>query len=257
MVEKNIASSRERAKSYILEGLVLVNNEKIDKVGTEVPVDSDIRVKDKLKYVSRGGLKLEKAILNYNISCKDKICLDIGCSTGGFTDCMLQNGAKMVYAVDVGYGQIDYMLRNDDRVKLFERTNARYLTNDLIKDKIDLLTVDVSFISLKLLIPVIFSFLNENATSILLIKPQFEAGKGNVLKGGVVKDKKVHFDVISGIYDFLIDNNLFPINLDFSPIKGPKGNIEYLIIVKNVPSNVFDKSLIYNVVSNAHNNLNI
>ena len=221
---------------------------------------------EKLKYVSRGGLKLEKAVEVFNIDFKDKVCIDIGASTGGFTDLMLQNGAKKVFAVDCGTNQLDYKLRTNEQVIVMENTNARYLTRDDIGDDIiDIITVDVSFISLTKILPVIKEILKIEGESVLLIKPQFEAGKELVEKKGVVRDKKIHMQVIKQVIEFCINNNFCINGLDFSPIKGPAGNIEYLLYITNVENN---DNLLYietndmddyirNVVEKSHEMLSI
>lgn len=232
IVNKGLETSRERAKALVMEGLVFANGQRVDKPGEEVDVNADITIKGGLKYVSRGGLKLEKAIDVFNIDLKDKICMDIGASTGGFTDCMLQNGAKRVYSVDVGYGQLAWKLRTDSRVVNLERTNIRYLEPEKVKDKIEFFSVDVSFISLTLVLPVAMKFLSETAQGVCLIKPQFEAGKGKVGKKGVVRDPEIHKEVIKKIADFVVSIGFEAQGLDFSPIKGPEGNIEYLIYLK-------------------------
>jgi len=228
--ERGLADSREKAKALIMSGLVIVNGEREDKPGASFPDDADIVLKGRpLPYVSRGGLKLEKALRVFDIDLKDKICLDAGASTGGFTDCMLQNGASRVYSVDVGYGQLDWKLRNDSRVVCMEKTNVRYLTPEMIPDRCAFASIDVSFISLgKVLLPVA-SILDENGEIAALIKPQFEAGREKVGKKGVVRDPAVHREVIKKIADFAAVSGLFIRGLDFSPVKGPEGNIEYLI----------------------------
>ena len=232
IVNKGLVQSRERAKALIMAGEVYVNGVKEDKAGTKVDVKSDITLKSSdIKYVSRGGFKLEKAIDEFGINLKDKICMDIGASTGGFTDCMLQNGAEKVYSIDVGYGQFAWKLRNDERVVCLEKTNIRYITNEQVPDKADFASVDVSFISLTKVIPPALSVMAEDASMVCLIKPQFEAGREKVGKKGVVRDLSVHREVIEKIIDFAFDIGLNVINISFSPIKGPEGNIEYLILL--------------------------
>ena len=232
LVEKGLAESREKAKAIIMSGIVYVNNQKSDKAGKDVSPDDTIEVRGKtLKYVSRGGLKLEKAMECFPISLDGKICMDVGASTGGFTDCMIMNGAVKVYSVDVGYGQLAWKLRTDERVVNLERTNFRYVTDEQIKDKIDFSSVDVSFISLKHILPNLNKFLKDDGSAVCLIKPQFEAGREKVGKKGVVRDKKVHEEVILKIIDFAFEIGLNVIGIDFSPIKGPEGNIEYLIML--------------------------
>lgn len=231
--EKGFCESREKAKAVIMSGMVYVDNQKADKCGVQYSEDVNIEVRgNTLRYVSRGGLKLEKALDKFNIDLNGKITMDIGASTGGFTDCMLQNGATKVYSIDVGYGQLAWKLRSDDRVVNMERTNFRNVTPEQIPDKIDFFSIDVSFISLKLLLPVASQLLTDGGEAVCLIKPQFEAGRENVGKKGVVRDPKVHEDVVRMITAFCLDNGYSVLDLDFSPIKGPEGNIEYLIHIK-------------------------
>lgn len=232
--ENNLAESREKAKALIMSGNVYVNNEKADKPGMVYDISSNIEVRGKpIPYVSRGGLKLEKAINEYEISLNNKITMDIGASTGGFTDCMLQNGASKVYSIDVGYGQLAWSLRNNERVVNLERTNIRHLSEDIIKEPIDFFSIDVSFISLKLVLPQVKKFIHNQTEGICLIKPQFEAGRDKVGKNGIVKDKSVHIDVINMIIDFSNSIGFDVKGITFSPIKGAKGNIEYLIYLSN------------------------
>ncbi len=231
--EQGFAQSREKAKNIIMAGLVYVDNQKADKPGTEYPADVKIEYRgEKQKYVSRGGYKLEKAIQKYGLSLNELVCMDIGASTGGFTDCMLQNGAAKVYSVDVGYGQLAWKLRCDPRVKNMERTNIRYVTLEQIGEKIDFFSIDVAFISLKLVLNTVKLLAKDNARGVFLIKPQFEAGKENVGKKGVVRDKAVHIQVVEDITNFCLDSGFSVLGLDYSPIKGPEGNIEYLIYVR-------------------------
>lgn len=233
LVSRGFAESREKAKAIIMSGIVYVNNQKCDKAGDTVKPDDNIEVRgETLKYVSRGGLKLEKAMKSFKILLDDCICADIGASTGGFTDCMLQNGAKKVYSIDVGYGQLAWKLRTDERVVNLERTNFRYVTREQVPDELDFASVDVSFISLSLIIPVMRTLLRDGGEAVCLIKPQFEAGKENVGKKGVVRDKNVHIAVIDKIINIVNENNFSLLGLDFSPIKGPEGNIEYLCHIK-------------------------
>ncbi len=233
LVEQGYAQSREKAKALIMAGIVYVNNQKSDKAGNTVKPDDIIEVRgETLKYVSRGGLKLEKAVEVFDFSLKDCICADIGASTGGFTDCMLQNGAQKVYSIDVGYGQLAWKLRTDERVVNLERTNFRYVTKEQIPEELDFASVDVSFISLSLILPVMFTLLKQDGQAVCLIKPQFEAGRENVGKKGVVRDKNVHIAVINKIIGLLEENNFILLGLDFSPVKGPEGNIEYLCHIK-------------------------
>jgi 23S rRNA (cytidine1920-2'-O)/16S rRNA (cytidine1409-2'-O)-methyltransferase len=231
--EKGFTDSREKAKAVIMAGEIYVDNQKADKCGQSYDENANIEFRGKApKYVSRGGLKLEKAINNFNLDLTGKITMDIGASTGGFTDCMLQNGAKKVYSIDVGYGQLAWKLRNDERVVNLERTNMRKVTREQVTDDIDFFSIDVSFISLKLLLPVARELLSENAEAVCLIKPQFEAGREKVGKKGVVRDPLVHIEVVESIYNFCLENGYSVLNLDYSPIKGPEGNIEYLIHIK-------------------------
>lgn len=231
--EGGYAPSREKAKAIIMAGLVYVNNQKVDKAGFELKEGDVLEVRGKtLKYVSRGGLKLEKAMECFPITLTDKICMDVGASTGGFTDCMLQNGAKKVYSIDVGYGQLAWKLRTDDRVVNLERTNFRYVDNTVVKDKIDFSSVDVSFISLSHILPVLSTLLTDTGEAVCLIKPQFEAGREKVGKKGVVRDLNVHLEVVKKVIDLALDNGFDVLGLEFSPIKGPEGNIEYLIFIK-------------------------
>ena len=233
LTERGFAESREKAKALIMAGIVYVNNQKSDKAGNTVKPDDIIEVRgETLKYVSRGGLKLEKAVSSFGLDLTDYICADIGASTGGFTDCMLQNGAKKVYAIDVGYGQLAWKLRTDERVINLERTNFRYVTNEQVSDLLDFASVDVSFISLSLILPVMRTLLRDGGTAVCLIKPQFEAGKENVGKKGVVREKSVHIAVIEKIIGLINENKFSLLGLDFSPVKGPEGNIEYLCYIK-------------------------
>lgn len=230
LMEKGLFPSREKAKSSIMAGLVKVNGHIIDKVGTEVPVDSPIEIiGPAIPYVSRGGLKLEKAVKEFGLDFTGKVVVDIGASTGGFTDCALQNGAVKVYAVDVGYGQLDWKLRQDWRVVNLERSNIRYLDTGLITERPDFVTVDVSFISLEKVLPKITEILPDNGLVVALIKPQFEAGREKVGKKGVVRDKSVHIEVLHKIINIAETTGFFVAGLTFSPIKGPEGNIEYLL----------------------------
>ncbi len=231
--EAGYAPSREKAKAIIMAGQVYVNNQKVDKAGTEIKPDDTLEVRGAtLKYVSRGGLKLEKAMQEFPITLKNKICMDVGASTGGFTDCMLQNGAVKVYSIDVGYGQLAWKLRTDERVVNLERTNFRYVTNEQVPDKIDFASVDVSFISLYHILPVLNTLFSDDGQAVCLIKPQFEAGKEKVGKKGVVRDLAVHLEVVEKIIGLAIENGFNVLGLQFSPIKGPEGNIEYLIYLQ-------------------------
>ena len=233
LFEKGLAPSREKAKTMIMAGSVYVNNQKFDKPGDTVNEDAVIEVRGStLKYVSRGGLKLEKAMELFPITLEGRTCMDVGASTGGFTDCMLQNGACRVYSVDVGYGQLAWQLRQDPRVVNLERTNARYLTREQIPEEIDFFSVDVSFISLKIILPAVRPLLRDGGQAVCLIKPQFEAGREKVGKKGVVRDKKVHEEVVESICGFALENGYSVLGLTFSPVKGPEGNIEYLIFLQ-------------------------
>lgn len=237
LVEKGFADSREKAKRLIMSGIVYVDNIKEDKAGSTFEETKNIEVRGTtLKYVSRGGLKLEKAMENFPVKLEGTVCMDVGSSTGGFTDCMLQNGALKVYSVDVGHGQLDWKLRNDERVVVMEKTNIRYVTPENIDELLDFASIDVSFISLtKVLLPV-FNLLKEDGEIVCLIKPQFEAGREKVGKHGVVRDKKVHKEVIDMVLDYAKSINLYVSGLTFSPVKGPEGNIEYLAYLKKQPS---------------------
>ena len=233
LTEKGLAASREKAKTVIMSGIVYVDGQKEDKAGSMFPEDALIEVRgNTLRYVSRGGLKLEKAVNEFGLDLKGLICMDIGASTGGFTDCMLQNGASKVYAVDVGHGQLDWKLRNDERVVCMEKTNIRYVTRDDIADDLDFASVDVSFISLDKVLPPARELLKEAGRMVCLIKPQFEAGREQVGKHGVVRDKKVHEAVIKKITNLCSEIGFLILGLTYSPIKGPEGNIEYLIYIE-------------------------
>lgn len=254
LVDKGLAESREKAKALIMAGQVYIDNQKCDKAGMSVDISTVPEIRgEKLKYVSRGGLKLEKAMKEFPITLKGKTTMDIGASTGGFTDCMLQNGAKKVFAVDVGYGQFAWKLRSDERVINMERTNIRYVTPEDIGCTIDFASIDVSFISLKLVLPVAYKLLAENGELVALIKPQFEAGREQVGKKGVVHDIKVHYSVIKTVLDFARSINFYVAGLSFSPIKGPEGNIEYLAYLKKEEciDNTTDE-VIHNVVDASH-----
>lgn len=233
VTEQGLAESREKAKVLIMAGQVYVDNQKADKPGDTFPEDALVEVRGKgLQYVSRGGLKLEKAMKEFGLTLTGKTCMDIGASTGGFTDCMLQNGAAKVYAVDVGYGQLAWSLRTDPRVVNLERTNARYLTAEQVPEPVDFFSVDVSFISLTLILPAVRPLLRDGGRAVCLIKPQFEAGREKVGKKGVVRDKAVHIEVIEKILDFALQNGYSVLGLTYSPVKGPEGNIEYLVYLE-------------------------
>lgn len=232
LVARGIIQSREQAKAAIMAGQVYVNNQKADKAGEAVTPDDKIEFRgENLKYVSRGGLKLEKAMELYGFKLDDKICMDVGASTGGFTDCMLQKGATKVYSIDVGYGQLAWKLRQDERVVNLERTNVRYITNEQVPDIVDFVSIDVSFISLGLVIPVLVPFLSDEAMMVCLVKPQFEAGKDKVGKHGVVRDPATHIEVLERAVGFARNAGFGIVGLEFSPIKGPQGNIEYLMVL--------------------------
>ena len=251
--EAGLAESREKAKALIMAGVIYVDNQKSDKPGTAYPETVHLEMRGaKPKDVSRGGLKLEKAMTSFALDLKDCVAMDIGASTGGFTDCMLQNGAVRVYSVDVGYGQLDWKLRNDERVINLERTNIRYITPEQVPDALDFFSVDVCFISLTLVLPAVRPLLKENAQGVCLIKPQFEAGRGKVGKNGVVRDRQVHRDVIQKIYDFCPANGFDVLGLDFSPIKGPEGNIEYLIHLRRSDAPVAVPADIDDLVERSH-----
>ena len=255
LVERGLMQSRERAKAVIMSGIVYVNGEKVLKAGDKYKDGYQIEIRgSKLPFVSRGGLKLDKAVKCFTLDLNNKICMDIGASTGGFTDCMLQNGAIKVYAVDVGYGQLAWKLRNNEKVINMERTNIRYVEKSDIDDEIDFISIDVAFISLKLVLPVAYSLLKNNSKLVALVKPQFEAGKDEVGKKGVVKDIKIHKKVICDVIDSSYNIGFNIERLDFSPIKGPEGNIEFLLLLskaENRFNNVSDSD-IDTVVNSAH-----
>ncbi len=258
-VNQGLFDSREKAKRAIMAGIIFNDCNRIDKPGEKIETTAQLRVKGKtLQYVSRGGLKLEKAIKELNFDVSNKVMLDIGASTGGFTDCALQNGAKYVYALDVGTNQLAWKLRNDDRVKVMEKTNFRYCDASMFLYDIERVSIDVSFISLTLILPTLSKIITESGEVCALIKPQFEAGKENVGKGGIVRDKKVHLEVLEKIYTFANDLGFSVKNLTFSPITGGEGNIEYLIILK-YEKNTINNNLhidIHNIVNDASNYFN-
>ena len=259
LVERGLATSREKAKAMIMAGEVLVDNEREDKAGSMFPEEVEIVLKGKpLPYVSRGGLKLEKAMKNFNLTLDGKVCMDVGASTGGFTDCMLQNGAVKVYSVDVGHGQLDWKLRNDPRVVCMERTNIRYVVTEDIEERPSFVSIDVSFISLtKVLLPV-RNLMEENGEIAALIKPQFEAGREKVGKKGVVRDKAVHLEVVERIVSFALEHGFSVLHLSYSPIKGPEGNIEYLVHLVRLPDGVTEEETnvdVDAVVKSAHDTL--
>ena len=257
LVNRGLAPSREKAKAMIMEGNVFVGNSREDKAGAAFDENVKIEVKgNTLKYVSRGGLKLEKAMTHFGISLAGKICMDIGASTGGFTDCMLQNGAVKVYAVDVGYGQFAWKLRQDERVVCMEKTNIRYVTPADIADKLDFASVDVSFISLTKVLGPARELLNDGGEMVCLIKPQFEAGREKVGKKGVVREKSVHEEVIHKVIDFADEIGFRILNLEYSPIKGPEGNIEYLVHIRKETQGRKEETVdVHAVVEAAHGEL--
>ena len=236
LTERGLQESRQRAQAVIMSGEVFVNGQRVDKPGTAVAEDAQIEIRGgTLAYVSRGGLKLEKAMAAFPIDLNGAVCADIGASTGGFTDCMLQNGAEKVYAVDVGYGQLAWKLRSDPRVVCLERTNARYLTHEQVPDALDFASVDVSFISLKLILPPLNGLLKDGGHAACLVKPQFEAGREKVGKKGVVRDPDVHLEVLEHFLDHAKESGFTVLGLTYSPIRGPEGNIEYLGYLEKGP----------------------
>ena len=257
LVERGLAGSRERAKRMIMAGEVLVDGQKIDKAGTTVKAEVEIRLLGHdIPYVSRGGLKLEKAMKEFGVRLQDKAAADIGASTGGFTDCMLQNGAKKVYAIDVGYGQLAWKLRTDERVVNMERTNIRSVTPDQLGEPIEFFSVDVSFISLHHIFPVAQAITTSDAMGVCLVKPQFEAGREKVGKNGVVRDPATHCEVLHNAMGYAAANGFAVRGLDFSPVKGPEGNIEYLMFVqKSAEPAVLDDSVAKQVVEASHSTL--
>ena len=268
LVRRGLAESREKAKAVIMAGCVYVNDQKEDKAGAmfdETKI-SNLEVRgNTLPYVSRGGLKLAKAMKQFDISLEGKVCMDIGASTGGFTDCMLQNGAVKVYSVDVGHGQLAWKLRNDERVVCMEKTNFRYMVREDIQDDLDFASVDVSFISLTKILGPAYNLLKTDAQMVCLIKPQFEAGKEKVGKKGVVREPSVHREVIEMVMDYAVSIGFEILHLDFSPIRGPEGNIEYLLHIykaseprehERLPHEEYSQ-LISQTVENAHKTLDI
>ena len=258
LVEQGFVSSRERAKRLIMAGQVLVDEQRVDKAGTTVPLDAKLRiVGEDIPYVSRGGLKLEKGMTVFGAVLTGKTAADIGASTGGFTDCMLQNGAAKVYAIDVGYGQLDWKLRTDTRVINMERTNIRSVTPEMLEQKIDFASIDVAFISLDKVLPVVRTLLSDEGEVIALIKPQFEAGKERVGKNGVVRDPEVHKDVIQRVLSAAAEAGFVTAGLTFSPVKGPKGNIEYLLYlrVQGDGQRQMDENSVHMIVTEAHRTL--
>ncbi|MCC8027164.1 MAG: TlyA family RNA methyltransferase [Clostridium sp.] len=264
MVKRNLAESREKAKALIMSGIVYVNDQKEDKAGTSFDESAVIEVRGStLRYVSRGGLKLEKAMSHFGVTLTGKVCMDVGASTGGFTDCMLQNGAVKVYAVDVGHGQLAWKLRNDSRVVCMEKTNIRYVTPEDIQDEIEFASIDVSFISLTKVLGPVKGLLTGDGQIVCLIKPQFEAGREKVGKKGVVREKSVHLEVIEKVIHHAVSIGFEVLNLEFSPIKGPEGNIEYLLYLQNHPQGEDGETRIYDrilaepgrIVEEAHGEL--
>lgn len=249
LVQHGLTQSRERAKALIMSGIVFVNEQKVDKAGEMIKEDAKVEVRGHdIGYVSRGGLKLEKAMTHFGVELKDKICMDVGSSTGGFTDCMLQNGAVKVYAVDVGHGQLDWKLRNDPRVVCMEKTNIRYVTPEDIADKINFSSIDVSFISLTKVLGPVKALLADDGQIVCLIKPQFEAGREKVGKKGVVREKSTHLEVIEKVIEFAVSIGFEILNLEYSPIKGPEGNIEYLLYLQNHPEGQDGELVLYSQV---------
>ncbi len=266
LTRRGLAPSREKAKALIMAGEVIVNGQREDKPGTNVPEEAEIRIRTAkpFPYVSRGGLKLEKAVRSFSLDLEGKCCMDIGASTGGFTDVMLRNGASRVYAVDVGYGQLDWKLRSDPRVIVMEKTNIRYVTPEDIGERPVFLSIDVSFISLSKVLPPVRELAAERAELVCLIKPQFEAGRGQVGKKGVVRDPAIHREVIGNVVSFARDTGFLPAELDFSPIKGPEGNIEYLLHLYKTDTDISSEApdsggisaeVIAETVALAHNEL--
>ena len=258
LCQNGLVQSRERAKALIMSGIVFVNNQKADKAGEMIAEDATVEVRGHdIGYVSRGGLKLEKAMQVFPMTPNGKVCMDIGASTGGFTDCMLQNGATKVYAVDVGYGQLAWSLRSDERVVNMERTNIRHVTPDMLADQIEFFSVDVSFISLKHIFPVADAICVPGANGVCLVKPQFEAGREKVGKKGVVRESSTHIEVIRNAIGFALQNHFSVRGLDYSPIKGPEGNIEFLIhFVHDGEQQAPSEEDIQSVVNAAHQSLN-
>lgn len=259
LYEKGLVPSREKGKSIIMSGSVYIGTRRIDKAGEGIDEEEEIYIKGQpLKYVSRGGLKLEKAIEEFELNLSQAVCMDIGASTGGFTDCMLQNGASRVYAVDVGYGQLDWKIRNNEKVIIMDRTNIRNIRPDDIGESLDFISIDVSFISLSLVLPVAKSILKNDGSIVALIKPQFEAGKGRVGKKGIVKDRSIHNEVIEKVIKIGDKLNLYTRKITFSPITGAKGNIEYLILLSNSKdenAEDINNNTISNIIDEAIKNL--
>lgn len=256
LVEQGLADSREKAKAIIMSGIVYVDNNKEDKAGTTFEETARIEVRgNTLKYVSRGGLKLEKAMNNFGVTLDGKVCMDVGASTGGFTDCMLQNGAVKVYSVDVGHGQLAWKLRNDERVVCMEKTNIRYVMPDDISDVIEFASIDVSFISLTKVLPAVRELMTPDGEIVCLIKPQFEAGREKVGKKGVVRELSTHIEVVQMIVDYARANGFRTLHLSYSPIKGPEGNIEYLLHITKDESRENEEFDIKALVEESHSAL--
>ncbi|BEU87804.1 TlyA family rRNA (cytidine-2'-O)-methyltransferase [Selenomonas sp. TAMA-11512] len=255
LVNRGFFPSRERARALIMEGKVLVNERKIDKPGTAVKEDAVIRLLgEDIPFVSRGGLKLSKALDTFSLSLKGKVMADIGAATGGFTDCALQRGARKVYAIDVGYGQLAWKLRTDERVVNMERTNIRQVTQEMFAYPLDFASIDVAFISLSKVLPTVYEILSPSGEVVALIKPQFEAGREHVGKKGVVRDPSIHISVIRDVFQTADNLGFYPTQLTFSPVKGPEGNIEYLVHLEKVPSAPAEQETIHieNIVQEAH-----
>lgn len=260
LCQNGLVQSRERAKALIMSGIVFVNEQKVDKAGEMISPDAKVEVRGHdIGYVSRGGLKLEKAMRAFPLTPNGKVCMDIGASTGGFTDCMLQNGARKVYAVDVGYGQLAWKLRTDERVVNMERTNIRNVTLDMLEEPVEFFSVDVSFISLKHIFPVAQAVTADHATGVCLVKPQFEAGREKVGKKGVVREPETHREVILQAAGYAAANGFSVLGLDYSPIKGPEGNIEFLLFVEKAADQpvLLQEELADQVVSAAHGALDL
>ena len=260
LCQNGLVQSRERAKALIMSGIVFVNEQKADKAGEMISPDAKVEVRGHdIGYVSRGGLKLEKAMRAFPLTPNGKVCMDIGASTGGFTDCMLQNGARKVYAVDVGYGQLAWKLRTDERVVNMERTNIRNVTLDMLEEPVEFFSVDVSFISLKHIFPVAQAVTADHATGVCLVKPQFEAGREKVGKKGVVREPETHREVILQAAGYATANGFSVLGLDYSPIKGPEGNIEFLLFVEKAADQpvLLQEELADQVVSAAHGALDL
>lgn len=255
LVERGLAASRERAQTEIMAGNVFANGQRVDKAGDKFDIEANIEVRgEAIPYVSRGGLKLEKALVSFSICLKGRVCIDVGASTGGFTDCMLKNGAVKVFAVDVGYGQLAWNLRQDPRVVCMDRTNIRYVEPEQIGELVDFATIDVSFISLTKVLPVVSRLLKDDGEIVCLIKPQFEAGREKVGKKGVVRDKEVHKEVVERIVNWAVSQGLGIKGLGFSPIKGPEGNIEYLLYLSQRPEQGKDM-IIDELIEKSHKEL--